>query len=477
MRFDLTEDDRFTLSLPTEKLVQNLDELITVKAYFSENLPQNIISTKKDFKDLLIEYSNASNGNFVYEFVDLKDEKAENEAIQNGIRPILIDIREKDQIKQQKSFLGAVILKGNQKEPIPVIQPGVSMEYNLSSAIKKLTITEKPKIAYLQGHQESPLADIGEVNENLSNFYTIEPIDLVSQQLTKDYKTLMIVNPKDTIDQNELFQIEQYYNNGGNVFIALNSVEGDFKTLTGKINYTGLDSWLIKEGIEVKNEFVVDENCSSVSVQQQQGFFNFVTQVKFPYIPLVSNYSGHVITKGLETIYFPFVSYFNIKEDSSANSQTKGIIFTSNKSGAISPPLYFNIEKKWTTADFPLNNLSLAVIKERKDISGNKIRIVAIGDGDFMVNQKTQQGNQQLPPNHLNLALNSIEWLTDQTGLIAVRNKGVNNRPINPLEDGTKTMIKYFNFLFPIFLAIGFGFFRFQMNSRIRLKRMADIIE
>ncbi|MEM9390044.1 MAG: Gldg family protein, partial [Bacteroidota bacterium] len=52
VRIDLTENKRFTLSQATEDILEDLLEPVTVKAYFSENLPPNIAQTRQDFQDL-----------------------------------------------------------------------------------------------------------------------------------------------------------------------------------------------------------------------------------------------------------------------------------------------------------------------------------------------------------------------------------------------------------------------------------------
>ena len=49
IRFDLTENQRYTLSQATEDIVEGLLEPVTVKAYFSENLPPNVAQTRQDF--------------------------------------------------------------------------------------------------------------------------------------------------------------------------------------------------------------------------------------------------------------------------------------------------------------------------------------------------------------------------------------------------------------------------------------------
>jgi ABC-type uncharacterized transport system involved in gliding motility auxiliary subunit len=69
---------------------------------------------------------------------------------------------------------------------------------------------------------------------------------------------------------------------------------------------------------------------------------------------------------------------------------------------------------------------------------------------------------------------NAVDWLSDDTGLIELRTKGVTSRPLDAsLEDSTKTLLKYLNFLLPIILIILYGIFRFQYKKKIRNQIMA----
>src|ERR1041384_2693803 len=70
LRLDFTADKRYTLSDATINILKSIKEPITVKAYFSENLPPDVAKTKRDFKDLLIEYANRSKGKVVYSFIN-----------------------------------------------------------------------------------------------------------------------------------------------------------------------------------------------------------------------------------------------------------------------------------------------------------------------------------------------------------------------------------------------------------------------
>ena len=99
-----------------------------------------------------------------------------------------------------------------------------------------------------------------------------------------------------------------------------------------------------------------------------------------------------------------------------------------------------------------------------------------MGDGDFPINGPPQQ-QRRLQPDNVNLLSNAIDWLQDDTGLIGLRTKGAISRPIKELEDSTRILLKYTNFLLPIALAIGYGVIRSQKNRMTRQKRMNENYE
>ena len=104
---------------------------------------------------------------------------------------------------------------------------------------------------------------------------------------------------------------------------------------------------------------------------------------------------------------------------------------------------------------------------------GMTSRMIIIADGDFPINGEGQQA-RQLPPDNVNLIVNSIDWLSDDTGLIDLRTKEVSSRPIDQMDDGKKAMLKYLNFLLPIFLIIGIGIVRYQSRRNLRMRRMNE---
>lgn len=471
IRLDFTEDKQYTLSGATKNILKELNDPVTITAYFSKGLPPDIARVRRDFREMLIEYNNVSKGMLVYEFVDPgKDDEKEMEAMQNGIQPVMINVREKDQMKQQKAFMGALVQLGEEKEVLPFIQPGVAMEYALSTAIKKISVMDKPSVGLLQGHGEPAINELQQVNAELSILYSFEPVTLTDTTSIPDrFKTLAIVRPTDSIPPSHFDKIDEFLARGGRLFVAMNRVKGDFSTAYGSSVNTGLETWLRNKGLQIDDNFVVDVSCGSVTVQQQQGVFTFSSNVSFPYLPIINTFAKHPITEGLEAVIFQFASPVSYIGDSTKTFTP--IVKTSEKSGSLSVPQYFNIEKQWTELDFPLKNLAVGGVLEGNLFGNTPSKMVVITDGDFAVNGP---GGQQLQPDNISLMVNSIDWLSDDTGLIELRTKGVTYRPLDQLEDGTKTFLKYLNFLLPVILVIVYGLIRMQHNRNVRIKRLEE---
>ena len=109
-RLDFTEDKRYTLGEATTDILKDLDDVITVKAYFTEEMPQQLMKVRNDFEDLLKEYEDRSGGNIVYEFINPNEsEEKEQEVQQKGIVPLTVDSREKDQRKILRAYMGVVL--------------------------------------------------------------------------------------------------------------------------------------------------------------------------------------------------------------------------------------------------------------------------------------------------------------------------------------------------------------------------------
>jgi gliding-associated putative ABC transporter substrate-binding component GldG len=473
LRVDVTEDREYTLSKATQDILDDLEDPVNVKAYFTKNLPPQYATIRQGFQETLIEYANRADGKLVYEFVNPNESEAlEEQAAKAGIQPLQINMREKDQMKQQRAFMGAVISLGDKEEIIPFVQPGAAMEYALSTAIKKLSVTDKPVIGFIQGHGEAPLSEMIEASRSLEILYTLQEVPLSdSTSISPTIKTLAIVRPMDSIPMPHLQQLEAFLARGGRLLVAMNRVDGNLQNSSGAPVNTGLELWLQTKGIDVEPNFVIDAQCAAVTLQQQTSFGMMQQQVSFPYLPVISTFSQHPIGSGLESVLMQFASTMKFLGDTS--KRFTPIAVTSEKSAVQPAPVFFDVQKEWTEADFPSQNLIVAGAVEGRLAGNANTKLVVIADGDFPINGPPQQARRQQPDN-INLLVNSIDWLSDDTGLIDLRTKGASSRPIRQLEDATKTLLKYINFMLPVLLAIGYGLFRMQRNRIKQYKRMSE---
>jgi len=148
IRGDLTKNKIFSLSDVSKKVVATLSEPLTVKVFFTENLPAPHNNTEQYLRDLLKEYSLHSNQYFNYRFYNVSpesdgissDESGGNRQMARdyGINPVQIQMIEQDEVKFKKAFMGLVLIHGDIIERIPTITSTERLEYKLTTAIQKL---------------------------------------------------------------------------------------------------------------------------------------------------------------------------------------------------------------------------------------------------------------------------------------------------------------------------------------------------
>ena len=469
LRLDFTADKQYTLSTATKDVLHDIDDVVTVTAYFTKDMPPQLQKLKKDFENLLIEYENRSDGNVVYEFVNPNENEAEEKKAQEkGISPVMVNVTEKDQVKQMRAYMGAVLQSGEKNEIIPMIQPGAGMEYSLTTALKKISVTDKPKVAFLQGHGEpSPNASI-QVLQQLSVLYDVEPYTITdTTEIPGYFKAIAIIAPTDTIPPSHFAQLDKYLAMGGGIYMAYCNLQSDLQSqYLNELPDIGIKGWLAGKGINMNSQYVIDANCGAVSVRRQVGPFQMNQQIEFPYFPILSKFSEHPAAKGLEGVIMPFVSQLTyLPKDSAVHISP--LAFSSEKSGVVGIPTFIDIEKQWTDADFNAPNQVVAVAAEGPLAGPAKSRLVVIANGSFAVNGEGQQ-QQQVNPDNISLASNAIDWLSDDTGLIELRTKGVTSRPLEQIDDTKRNLYKYGNVVLPILLMIGIALYRRQRYARKR---------
>ena len=146
-RADLTANKIYSISDASKRVVATLSEPLTIKVFFTKDLPPPYNNIQRYLHDLFAEYAISGNKFFNYRFYDvsaeegeLTDKARENQKIANnyGIHPIQIQVVDKDEVKFQRAYMGLALIHGDLIEQFPTITSTGGLEYKLTTAIQKM---------------------------------------------------------------------------------------------------------------------------------------------------------------------------------------------------------------------------------------------------------------------------------------------------------------------------------------------------
>ena len=154
LRFDLTEDKRYTVSKATKNVIKNLDDIVTITAYFSTE-PAEVNRIRRDVRDVLDEFD-AFSQKLKIKFIDPGefDETQKQELRFKGIPEVRINVRQKDKVAIANVYMALSVGYSGKEEVLPVVSSTSNLEYELTSTILKVTTKDAKTIGFLTGHQE-----------------------------------------------------------------------------------------------------------------------------------------------------------------------------------------------------------------------------------------------------------------------------------------------------------------------------------
>ena len=463
-RIDLTENKIFSLSESSKNIVSDIDDLLTMKVYFSDNLPNELGNTRRYLQDILEEYSAVSDGNIRFVFHDPEsNENLEEQARKDGIQPVQMQVVENDKLEIKRVYMGMVLLYEDKKETLPVIQTTTGLEYELTTKIKNLVATEKLSIGIVS------LGSAEIVNDNLKlqlgRHYTIKDVDM-SQPIPEDISALLVNGTVDSVDENVLTQFDSFLSTGKGIFVAQNGVSTDIQTQQASIIESNIFTFLGKYGLNVEKNLAMDKRAGRVSVQQQMGMFRMNVPMEYPFLPIIQNFNeNESVVSGLEALQVVFPSEISI--DTSFSDLVAGVnelFTTSNKSGIMNEPFQIHPDPKVNPQIQMLNQKEIIVAATSKLTSGGELMLVS--DSKFL----TDEGGGGSGENGI-FILNAVDYLAGDQGLIALRSREITNRPLEELDDDTRIRWKWINILLPSLLVIGVGLLHMR-----REKNRADIL-
>ena len=175
-RLDLTSPKSYSLSQKSKQVVKTLEEPLSVKVFFTENLPAPYSTVYQYIKDILVEYKGSANKNFSYEFADMKKPENENLARSYGISQVQIQELKNNEVGFKQAWMGLAIIYADRIEALNQLTSSDGLEYKITAKIEEMVSTTSA-LAGLSGNAKLTLY----LSDSLSKFKIIGFSDLSSE--------------------------------------------------------------------------------------------------------------------------------------------------------------------------------------------------------------------------------------------------------------------------------------------------------
>ncbi|SHN14094.1 gliding motility-associated ABC transporter substrate-binding protein GldG [Flavobacterium xinjiangense] len=507
-RFDLTKDNRYTLSATSLNIIKQVQNPLSIKVYMQGDLPAEFKRLQQETRQLLEEFQ-AYNKNIVFEFVDPlenKDESMDNikELYRKGLTPINITVDDKGKQSQAMVFPWAIAVYNNKEVNIPLLKNrmGASttqkvigsvqhLEYSIADALNKITKDKQKKIAVIKGNGELQDILMAKFLMQVRESYHIGPFTLDSVaknpigslDALEKYDLAIIAKPTETFSDAEKQVLDQFIINGGKTLWLVDQVVAEMDSLYNTSGATlayprdlNLNDLFFKYGIRINPDLIKDERGSPIKLASgDQGSATQFQEFNWKFAPQVYPNSPHPIVKNLGGIKFDFANPI----DTLKNGIKKTILLQSSQySKKIGTPTEINLNSvtEETSPNDYLNkgNIPLSVLLEGSfssmfenrvlpfdqnnfETKGKENKMIVISDGDLIKNQldknfqPVELGYDQRSGNlydNKDFLINCVNYLLDDNGLINIRSKDLDL----PLLDKEKV---YENYTITQFITIG----------------------
>ena len=501
IRADLTEDKRYTISKATRNVLDTLDDIVTITAYFSTN-PAEVAQIRRDVRDVLEEY-NAFSKKLQIDFVNPAefDDGQKQELRFKGIPEVQINVVKKDKAEIANVYMGISIGYSGKEEILPVVRSTANLEYEITSTILKVTTKEAKTVGFLTGHGEF---DINAQNyqqfrqlldKNGQGQYNLTPVSFQDgKAVDSTVATLVVAGVQQPLTERDKYELDQFIMRGGRAIFLVDPIQMQPGTLQATPLITGLNDLLEHYGVKLGNNLLLDRQFHDTA-RFQQGFMTVIQP--YPYFVKIvkPNFSKeHSITNQLEVLTLPWTSsleivskegitatslaktgesgqsvqgYYNLMPNApipSAESQVYTVAvalegkFKSFYADKEIPPVPTTADEANASDDQTLTAAQDADARATRTES-EQTQIVVVGTAQFLT---------QLRPDGVNFFLNTVDWLTLGDALIGIRSHTITDRPLREVSEIEKNFIKYLCIVGVPLIVIVFGLLRYFLKRRAK---------
>jgi ABC-2 type transport system permease protein len=498
-------------------------------AYVSadDKLPKKLAGFKGKIQKVLNDFAGQANGRLHTQFLEPEangGEVAQRIADDYGFRPMMASL-----FDTNRFYFYLTLSQGDQIVQIPLgDMTGDDFKLAFESGIKRFASGFTKTVALVAPSVDPNMARFGmggpqfmQLERTLGADLNVKREDLSDGQVDKEADVLLLAAPKD-LDDKQLFAVDQFLMRGGTVIAATSPFSASISRngLSVQPHNSGLAPWLEHNGLKLEDKLVMDPQNSAfpVPVTRQVGAFRFqeMRMIDYPYFADLRS-SGlnqaNPITGDLNQVTMAWASPITVDKEKNAGRQITELLHSSDQAwlssslnvmpqigrdgksrfrpegergsqllGAISQGRF---DSYFAGKDSPLLAKDESKADEKADdakdtqvVSGviehspESARIILLASNDFLNDQVMQllgssNGSQYL--GGLQLMANTVDWSTEEQGLLSIRSRGHFNRTLPPMGKDAQMFWESANYIMAVLLLGVLALWQtYQRRQRLR---------
>lgn len=475
VRWDMTNDRRYSIAPTTRALIQSLDAPLQVTILLDGELNAGFQRLQRATIEMVEELEAIGYWQLGIEY------RVSAEEVPKGLSPTVIHERtHKGQTAQTTVYPYALITYKGKTAVVELLHNnrGLSGEENLNHSIENLEFAfveaiyslareSVEKIAFLEGHGELSEAEVFDLSQALSHYYQIDRGTLGNETgVLDDYRAVIIADPQLPFSEKDKYILDQYLMQGGRILWVVNGVRFSEQTLSenGMTPVIPLElnisDMLFRYGVRINPTLVQDLQCLpmpvDVSDNPQQPNWQ---PMPWTYAPLLLTSQASPITRNIMQVSATMASCIDFVGGEDGLQKTTLLATSSNSKLTGTPAtvdlsLFNGTESEFQYAFVPVAASIEGVFPSlyahllppedlqlhaplRKTSEPTKQIVVAAGS---TIRNEWQQG-QPLPLGYdrytqtqfgnRDFMVNAVLYLTDDTGWMALRQKQITLRLLN----------------------------------------------
>jgi ABC-2 type transport system permease protein len=329
VRWDMTNDKRYSISQPTKSLLKSLDQPLEIAILLDGELNAGFSRLKKATTEMVEEL-----GVYAESGCQLSHGGEHISDVRKQLQPIVIHERtHKGQTAQTTVYPYALVKYGSRTRVVNLLknQRGLSgeenlnnsienLEYAFAEAIRHLTQTQVEKIAFLEGHGELEEQYVYDLTQALAQYYQVDRGVLGTESGVLDgYKAVIIADPQQPFSESDKYILDQYVMQGGRILWVVNGVRfsEDFLSSQGATPIIALElninDLLFRYGIRINHALVQDLQCMPVPVDVSSNATEPNWQpMPWTYAPLLLTSQASPITRNVAQVSATMASAVDI---------------------------------------------------------------------------------------------------------------------------------------------------------------------